>query len=308
MKEFKYFNSDKIDKSKWDVCIQDSINRRVYACSWYLDSVSKYWGALIYGDYELVFPIIFKKILIFKKIYHPFFCQQLGPFSSDYSLLNNDHLLLYIVNYLDENYRTFHFSINYSCVFTMKNIIENRRLNSNQSNITIDTRINLELDLYHNYATISSYYNQNTKRNLKKSKEYNFEIQELDDVAFFISSYKKHVGYKTNLKSNNYSTIRSLIITCINHKKGRLIGLYDDLNNIVACAFFVLGYERDILLFHFSHQNLTINVMSILLDKYIYMNSSKNKILDFEGSSIPSIKRFYRGFGSVERNYIHIIK
>ena len=48
--------------------------------------------------------------------------------------------------------------------------------------------------------------------------------------------------------------------------------------------------------------------MTIIIDHYIKMNVQKKKILDFEGSNIPGLKRFYQGFGAVEKNYIHIIK
>ena len=73
MKQLNYFNNSEIDTHKWDDCINHSVNRKVYAFAWYLDIVSNKWGALIYGDYELVFPIIFKKLFFFNKIYHPFF-------------------------------------------------------------------------------------------------------------------------------------------------------------------------------------------------------------------------------------------
>tara|TARA_B100001250_G_scaffold328078_1_gene292482 strand:+ start:1610 stop:2518 length:909 start_codon:yes stop_codon:yes gene_type:complete len=302
MKKINYFNNYQIDKSKWDICINKSINRKVYACSWYLDVVSNNWGALIYGDYELVFPIIFKKIFIFKKIYHPFFCQQLGPFSSDRHLLSNVDLLLSILDYLDRNYKKFHFSINNHCALSVKDVIKNT-----SSIIGLD-RVNLELDLKLDYETIYSKYKQNTKRNLKKNTNYRFIIKEMNDVSSFISLYKKHIGPKSSLKSKHYKTIRALITMCLMRKAGHLIGLYDPSGNILACAFFVRYFNRDILLFNFSNKMMKVNVMTILIDKYIFLNSSKNKFLDFEGSSIPNIQRFYKGFGALEKNYIHIIK
>ena len=302
MKRINYFNNHEIDRTKWDACIKKSINRQVYACSWYLDIVSNNWDALIYGDYELVFPIVFKKIFIFKKIYHPFFCQQLGPFSSNRNLLSNEDLLLKILEYLNKNYNKFHFSINNHCAFSIKDVVKN------QSSVISLDRINLELDLKLDYKIIYSNYSQNTKRNLQKNTHYRFVIKEMNDIDLFIDLYKKNVGYKSNLKGKHYKIMQSLIRTCVMKKIGHIIGLYDKVNNLVACAFFVSYFHRDILLFHFSSKMMNVNVMVSLIDKYISLNSSKNKFLDFEGSSIPNIKRFYKGFGSLEKNYIHIIK
>ena len=44
------------------------------------------------------------------------------------------------------------------------------------------------------------------------------------------------------------------------------------------------------------------------IDDYIQKECSKNKVLDFEGSNIKGVKRFYKGFGASERNYIYIQK
>ena len=66
MKSIKYFQYHQIDRVKWDKCIQNSVNKKVYACSWYLDTVASNWDALIYDDYKLVFPIVFKKAFFYK--------------------------------------------------------------------------------------------------------------------------------------------------------------------------------------------------------------------------------------------------
>ena len=115
MKQIKILHSYQIDQIKWDNCIENAVNKKLYACSWYLNIVSNNWAGLIYGDYELIFPIIFKKLFFFKRIYHPLFCQQLGPYSSDQNLLNNEDILLGILNFLDDKYQKFEFSINHFC-------------------------------------------------------------------------------------------------------------------------------------------------------------------------------------------------
>ena len=46
--------------------------------------------------------------------------------------------------------------------------------------------------------------------------------------------------------------------------------------------------------------------MTYLINFYIKHNSSKKECLDFEGSNILGVKRFYEGFGAVEKNYLHV--
>ena len=63
MKKISFVSHNQIDKSKWDYCMDKSINRSVYGISWYLDIVSENWDALIYGDYELIIPVPSKKYI-----------------------------------------------------------------------------------------------------------------------------------------------------------------------------------------------------------------------------------------------------
>jgi hypothetical protein len=46
----------------------------------------------------------------------------------------------------------------------------------------------------------------------------------------------------------------------------------------------------------------------MLVDQYIRKYAGRDIIIDFEGSMIPGIARFFEGFGAKETNYARIIK
>ncbi len=46
--------------------------------------------------------------------------------------------------------------------------------------------------------------------------------------------------------------------------------------------------------------------MFLLIDEFIKDNSGTNLVLDFEGSNIEGVARFYSGFGSKPFNYTSI--
>ena len=81
----KFYENKEIDKQKWDSCLDQSENAKIYVYSWYLDIVSPNWVALIKGDYKVVFPLPAKKKLGVSYISQPLFTQQLGLFSSENS-------------------------------------------------------------------------------------------------------------------------------------------------------------------------------------------------------------------------------
>jgi len=51
----QYLEHEAIDKKKWDDCINNSMADRIYALSWYLDSLCPQWEALVVDEYEAVF-------------------------------------------------------------------------------------------------------------------------------------------------------------------------------------------------------------------------------------------------------------
>ena len=77
----QYVSRKLLDEKKYDFCIENSIQSRIYAFSWYLDIVADHWDVLVLNDYEAVMPIPWKQKLGFKYITQPYFCQQLGIFS-----------------------------------------------------------------------------------------------------------------------------------------------------------------------------------------------------------------------------------
>ena len=301
MNNLRYLKYSQIDKVKWDHFIHMSCNEKVYAYSWYLDIVACNWGGLIYNDYELVFPVVFKNIFFLKNIYHPLFCQQLGPFGSKKHLLNQN-ILSEILILLDQRYKNFVFSINDFCVSEFKDIIDHNYLY-----IKYLDRVNLELDLNCNYSQIRDQYNSNTKRKLKSSVNTELVLQDVS-LKEFMRFYKQNVHSKLNLNFLHYRRIYSLIQECLFRGKGRLLGLRDTDSNLFASAFFLFSSRTSILLFNASDNSIQKNGMTLLIDEYIQIYHMNISLLDFEGSNIPGVRRFYQGFGAKEKNYIYIIK
>ena len=85
-----------------------------------------------------------------------------------------------------------------------------------------------------------------------------------------------------------------------------LYGVYDDNSELLGGAFFLSDLNSHILLFNISNKNNRMNVMAYLIDFYIKKHSCKKEVLDFEGSNISGVKRFYQGFGAIENNYAYI--
>ena len=318
MNNFQYIKNKQINREKWDKCISESINSRVYALSWYLDIVCKNWDGIIFGDYDVVFPVVFKKIFFFKESYHPLFCQQLGPFYQKKNLINrnfiesfNEILTKYFTSHI--YHITFEYNLELRDKYDFKNMLS---FNCKKSSfLDFQHRTNLVIHLGKTYDQLKSSYNKNTIRNLKKSSQFKLKITHEIEPDKFMDLYKKNKNIRASIqkfypfKMSNYSIVKQLISTCLSKKMGQLIAVFDQEENIISAAFFLNCFKRKIMLFNVTHPKKNqYHSMTFLIDYFIKSHSKKDMLLDFEGSNIEGVKKFYNGFGSFNQPYSMVTK
>ena len=153
--EIKYLEHNEIDKAKWDLCINQAINRLPYAFSWYLDVVSPNWHALVSDDYKFVFLLTWRNKMGFNYLYQPLFTQQLGIFSSlpvSFAVSN------YFLNAIPSKFKLIEINLNSFNPAAGNKFVASKRLN-------------FEMDLSLSYEEIRKFYSDNQKRNKKKTKK-----------------------------------------------------------------------------------------------------------------------------------------
>jgi len=314
---FQYIKNNQINREKWDDCISKSCNSRVYGLSWYLDIVCENWDGIIFGDYEAVFPVIFsRKMFFIKTSYHPLFCQQLGLFFKSGGIA--DKLISQLSGY---NFIwMFHATILptyfkryiYHATHEFSTLLKGWSGFHSMFNTRTIWMSNLTLKLGDPYNVLRNKYNTNTIRNLKKSSNFNLKIKELE-VDIFMDLYKKNKNIRRSIqkfypfKNHNYLIIKKLISTCLKKKRGRLIGVFNQEKCLVSAAFFLSCFKRKIMLFNVTKPNCKeYHAMTFLIDNFIKSNCEQNLILDFEGSNIEGVRKFYKGFGSYDACYTRI--
>jgi len=278
----KYLKQKDIDKTKWDNCIDNSINRMIYAKSFYLDIVCQNWDALIIDDYTAVMPLPYKSKFGLKYIYHPFFAQQLGLFYTD-DKYNNIELLL---KHIPRKFVKYELSCNHLNTFEGKKI----------------ERLNYILKLNKPYNELRKSFNTNTKRNIKKSNTLllsrNIDVDEFLDL--------KKTNNINNLTEDNFKILKKLFNELTNKKLAEIVGVKEE-GKLVSAAIFVEYGNRIIYLFSASNEKgKEKNAMFKIVNSIITENADSNKKLDFEGSMIEGVARFFKGFGANAEKYFRI--
>ena len=279
----KYIKRQDLDVTKYDACIEKSLQSRIYAFSWYLDIVSEHWDVLILDDYEAVMPIPWRKKFFFKLISQPLFCQQLGVFSN---IEVSTNLTYQFITQIPTSFKICHYQ------FNAQNNIVNKEL----------VRKNYILDLNTKYVKLRANYRKDRKYRINQVKKKNYELVSIKPKEI-ISIAEKNYKFM-NIPKKEYEKLALLMNTIIQKKMGFILGIENNKGEILGGSFFIKSKHRITYLFSAMTEEGKYNqVASLIIDNVINEYSKNLYVLDFEGSMIKGVASFYKSFGADFEEY-----
>lgn len=282
----RYLDRGEIDAKKWDEVIAHSLAETLYPYSWYLDASADNWSALVMDDYRFVMPLVWRRKYGIRYLYQPLFCQQLGVFSREFA----DPVMVeeFIVNMI----RRFRFGV---INFNAKNMVGEKKRRE------VYDKANYVLPLSESYANLSKSYSVNARRNLKRSMELERSV-ETDIAVDEMMAFKKEndLVKKTDAQ---YMRMQEQFDSLAKTGMGKVFGLRDE-DGLVAAAFMAFSKTRVIYLLSVSNaRGKQQRAMFRIVDEVIRSHAGSSLTLDFEGSNIPTIARFFAGFGAKPEVY-----
>lgn len=285
-KTIKFLHNSEIDIEKWDVIVLNAVNSRIYAESWYLDIIEPDWKGLIFGNYEYVMPVIAKSKFGICYAFQPTYTQQHGIFPT-----STPDITGLFIDKLKELYPYFNISLNAFNV-SVKSIVE------------VQIRKNFILSLNYNFSFIQSKFNTHAKRNIRKANKQ-CEVSNLITMDEYINLKSKfsQKGFTNDKKQK----LKLIILKSLQNNKGVIYGAYTKQNELCAAAFFLKEEKRFTYLNSVSSpQGKSLRAMYAIIEKFISDYAGQPFLLDFEGSIIEGIARFFKGFGAEPETYQHI--
>jgi hypothetical protein len=281
-----------IDDIRWNNCLDNAINSRIYAYTWYLDAVCDgQWAAFVWGDYEAIMPLPYnRKLLGVKQIYPPFYTQQLGIFyGADFDIL-----------YLSA----------FWAALPKMAYLANIRLNShNTINLPtafkITTHPNHLLDLQLAYADLHRNFNSGLQRRLRQAAKRNFVLDEnvgYDDWAQLYLQYQ--APKMTDFKPSILQLGAGVMAAAVHAERGRWLGLRNATGDLVCVLFLLIGNDRIVKLASATTpEGRQTAAYHWLVNLVIAEYAEQPYLLDFEGSSIAGIAEFNESFGAQPEIY-----
>lgn len=267
-----------IDYERWNSVVAGSGNPHIYAYTSFLDVVCPLWKGAVLGDYDAVLPLTEKKKFGIRYLVQPRFSQQYDIFSiRTLSDLERDMFLKIVLRYP---------SVRLCFSHTMFGNEKRRN--------------NYVLDLSASYDSLRVRYSENTKRNIKKATERGLVCSQSSlteaTLDFFFQCDER------NLYRQQKTLVQSLLAS---HNVETYTVTKDGM--YVAVAFFLFSDSRLYYLFPASsYLGHECSAMFLLVDTIIKEYSGQQVVLDFEGSDLSGVRRFYEGFGATCEPYYSV--
>lgn len=277
-----------LDFFAWDRCLESSMNKRIYAYSWYLNSVCDRWDALVEGDYNSIMPLPIRKKWGISYVFPPVMTQQLGIFSTNEITEKK----------VKEFIKAIPQQIKYG---EIKFNSDNGRLSKN---IMALAHNNYELNLNFSHDELIKNYSANNLRNIKKVAVNDLKFLQSNNLKPLINAFKQGRGTKiAALPDDFFSGLQKLFDNLLLMNKGVI---YEVHHGDKYCGGGLIAKDSDRIYFLFSainEEGKLYGLMHKLIDHIIKLHAGSELIFDFEGSDNANLARFYSGFGASLTHY-----
>ncbi len=282
MNNIQHIKHNDIDFEKWDKTILSSQYPLVFAQSFYLNATCPDWDALVFGDYETVFPLTQKVKFGISYLHQPSFTPQLGMFGK-FNLAQEQK----VYDHLKQQYKLIEIEINASNELKTKH-------HTKKSTYIIDYKQEYK-------------QNQNTKRNIAKALENKLKFEAIpeNEIVELSKTYlDPFLSKKLHLSDNSINSFNNLLLSGIKHKTLFSFRVVDAQNNLKAIAHFISNGKHTVYLkgtnFDKSENS---GSMHLLTSSAIQFFEHRSDFFDFGGGSKESLASFYKGFGALSLDY-----
>lgn len=289
MDSIRYLRHDEIDTTRWDRAMLAAINGNLYGWSWYLDTACPGWDALVTGDYQAMMPLPLRKKFGITYLYQPFFMQQTGIYSLQ---AIKPETTTRFLSALPPHIRYADYNLNFH------NLPSGNEVN-------FERNTTYHLDLIPDYPLLRRNFPENTRRNIKKASQAGLSISKGMQINTLIR-FKQQTAV-SKISDAEYDKLRQLVSRSVLKGAGVIYGAYTASNELCAAAFFAFSHEYVYMLVAASDNAGKENsAMFLLVDTFLQEHAGRPLTLDFEGSNIPGIARFFAGFGAMPVYYYKV--
>lgn len=173
---------------------------------------------------------------------------------------------------------------------------------------SVETRYSYVIEDLSNLESVQSCMEAKVRNLIKNACKKLTIIDDLD-VEILIEMMASTFDKQSRNLPIDKEYIRKIYLESMNHNAGKAIGAMDEAGNVIAAIF--LLYDEKTCYYLMGGKDYKSNIqgsIEMLLWEGIKFASGKSKEFDFEGSMIPGIESFFRGFGGKPCIYFRVYR
>jgi len=251
------------------------------------------WDGIILNDYEAAMPLPWRIKFGIKYLYQPAFIQQCGIYSKKEV---DSNTIKEFIQLAMLHFKFAEIALNYSNKFEKANEIFIQREHNN-----------FILPIDDTFKNIAAKYKNSLKEEIKRFSRFELKYSTSENyqeiIQLFRKLYKKRV-HLTDLDYNNFECLCTIL-----SKEKRLVirHVYTSDDEFLAGVLIIKDDNRLINLMQcITPQGKIKSANYFLFNSLIEEFSNQGLLIDFEGSDISGIEKFFRKFTELNQTYTFI--
>jgi hypothetical protein len=279
--EIKFVPREEIDKVKWNSCVHYATNGNIFGYMWYLDHIAKDWDALVEGDYESVFPLVWRLGRFSgQELHQPDLIRELGIYSIH--VLSKPRIERFL-EAIPERYK--HISIN----------LNEQNPVPEGSAFKVEETTNYQLFLNRPYEEIANDYSRSLMERLQLAEDEGLVLTSSLKPEQIADFYKAHHPKKEQ-SDEVFHGMQRVMYNAMHRGWGFASTVLDTNANTLGVNFFLYSHGKVISFMPVeSPEGKKAGALAHLFNGLIRQHAGRPVILDFNASGED---RFAADFGA----------
>lgn len=286
--DIRFVPREEIDKVKWNSCVHYAGNGNVFGYQWYLDFVGKDWDALVEGDYESVFPLVWRKGWTGgQELYQPSLMRAMGIYSIN--VLSQGRIRQFL-EAIPETFRAVDIHLNA------------RNEPPEGVDFEVEPLLNHQLLLNRPYEALEEVFSAPLREQLRRAEEYELVTTTSLKPETVAEFYLQHT--RDRERERNFHAMQRIMYNVLHRGWGYAAGACDPGGELLAVNFYIYSHRRVLSLVPVdSPEGVNKGALPFLFSMLLRSHANRPLILDFNTSG-PN--KLAGSFGAPGNNFYRL--
>ncbi len=259
--------SNDIEKARWDGCVHYAPNGNVFGYTWFLNQVANEWEGLVEGNYESVFPLVYRQGWpMGKELYQPPLMRELGIYSVN---VMSEKRIETFLTAIPEEYRKIDIMVNHT-----------NKMND-RGEYKIVEKSNYFLHLNDTYEKIRESYSEELVESLREAEDRNLLSVSGLKPEVIADFYRKYTRETKNV-DYSFHAMQRIMYNALHRGIGFGGGIMKQDKTMLAVHFTIYSHHRALRLIAVeSQEGYVSGALSFMTDMFIRSHAERNLSLDF---------------------------